>query len=92
MRENVLERDMKQNFCKLKMTKNCCFPIFLEEKSFIPLSFNVIFEFDFSPCINLCSPTLLLWGWVLNACFHINALIQNQCKYACEQTIHNTYG
>jgi hypothetical protein len=34
---------------------------------------------------------LLLWGWVLNACFCINALVQDQGRCACEQTIHN-YG
>jgi hypothetical protein len=72
------------------MTKHCCFPIFLEVKKFIPLSFDVILKFDFSPRTNVCNPTLLLlWGWVLNACLHINALVQDQNRYACEQTIDN---
>jgi hypothetical protein len=60
---------------------------------FVPLSFDVNFKFNFSPCTNVCSPTLLLlWGWVLNACIQgINALFQDQNKYAYEQTIDN-YG
>jgi hypothetical protein len=66
------------------------FPTFLELPSFVPLSFDVIFSFDFSPCINVCSPTLLLlWGWVLNVPFYINALVQDQGMYGCEQTINN---
>ncbi len=31
------------------------------------------------------------YRWALNACLCINALIQNQGKYACEKTIDN-YG
>jgi hypothetical protein len=34
---------------------------------------------------------LLLYGSALNECFPINALVQDQRKYACEQTIDN-YG
>jgi hypothetical protein len=57
---------------------------------FVPLSFDVIFRSDFTPCINVWSPSLLLlWGWVLNACLYINALAQDQSKYAYEQTIDN---
>jgi hypothetical protein len=78
-------------FCKLQMIKHCCFPTFLEVPSFVPLSSNVIFRFNFSPCINVCSPTLLLlWGWVLNSYLCINALVQDQGTYGCEQTIDNS--
>ncbi len=74
------------------MIKHYCFPAFLEVPSFVPLSYDVIFRSDFSPCINVCSPTLLLlWGVVLSACLHINALVQDQSMHACEQTIDN-YG
>jgi hypothetical protein len=53
---------------------------------FVPLNFNVIFKFDFSPCTNVCIPTLLLlWGWPLNA------LVQDKGMYAYEKTIDN-YG
>ncbi len=34
---------------------------------------------------------LLLWGWALNVCLCINALVQDQGMYVCEQTIDN-YG
>jgi hypothetical protein len=79
-------------FCKLQMIKHCCFPRFLEVSSFVPLSFDVMFKFNFSPCTNVCHPTLLLlWGWSLNACLCTNALVQDQGKYAYEQTIDN-YG
>jgi hypothetical protein len=78
--------------CKLQMTKCYCFPIFLEENVFTPLSFDVNFKSNFSQCTNVCSPTLLLlWGWALNACLHINVIVQDQVKYPCEQTIDN-YG
>jgi hypothetical protein len=74
------------------MIKHCCFPTFLEVPSFVPLSFDVIFRYYFSPCTDVCNPTLLLlWGMALNACLRINALVQNQGMYACEQTIDN-YG
>jgi len=74
------------------MIKDYCFPTFIQVPSFFPLSYNVIFKFDFSPCTNVCSPTLLLlWGMALNACLHINALVQDQSTYACEQTIDD-YG
>jgi len=67
------------------MIKHCCLPTFLEVPSFVPLSFDVIFMFDFSPCISVCNPTLLLlWGIALNACLHINALVQDQGRYAYE--------
>ncbi len=74
------------------MIKHCCFPTFFEVPSFVPLSFDVILKSNFSPCIIVCSPTLLLlYGSALNECFPINALVQDQRKYACEQTIDN-YG
>jgi hypothetical protein len=74
------------------MIKHYYFLAFLEVPSFVPLKYDVIFRSDFSPCINVCSPTLLiLWGMVLNACLHINALVQDQGRYVCEQTIDN-YG
>jgi hypothetical protein len=62
--------------CKFQMTKHCCFPIFLEVKSFTPFKFDVIFKNDFLPCTNVCNPTsLLLWGWTLNACLCLHALV-----------------
>jgi hypothetical protein len=73
------------------MIKHFCFPTFLEVPSFVPLSFDVIFKSNFSPCTNVFSPTLLLLGWVLNTCIRINALGQDQGKYVCKQTIDN-YG
>ncbi len=77
--------------CKFQMIKHCCFPTFLEVPSFVPLNSDVIFRFDFSPCINVCNPTLLLlWGWVLNACFHIKC-ISSRWKQVCLWTNHN-YG
>jgi hypothetical protein len=67
------------------MIKHCCLPTFLEVPSFVPLSFDIVFRFDFSPCTSVCNPTLLLlWGMALNACFYINALVQDQGRYACE--------
>jgi hypothetical protein len=30
-----------------------------------------------------------IMGWALNACLRINALVQDQGKYVCEQTIEN---
>jgi hypothetical protein len=33
----------------------------------------------------------MLWEQVLNACLSINALVKDQGRYACEQTIDN-YG
>jgi hypothetical protein len=78
-------------FYKLQMIKHCCFPTFLEVPSFVPLTFDVIFKSNFSQCINVCSPTLLLlWGWALNSYLCINALVQDQSKYGCEQTIDNS--
>jgi hypothetical protein len=76
--KNIWNKNLAKfsTFCKLQMTKHCCFPIFLEVKSFTPLNFDVIFRFNFSPCTNVCSPTLLLlWGWALNACLRLNALV-----------------
>jgi hypothetical protein len=74
------------------MIKHCCFPTFLEVSSFVPLSFDVMFKSNFSPCTNVCFPTLLLlWGWPLNACLRTNALVQDQGKYAYEQIVDN-YG
>jgi len=74
------------------MIKHYCFPTFIQVLSFVPLSYNVIFKFDFSPRTNVCNPTSLLsWGMALNACLHINALVQDQSMYACEQTIDD-YG
>jgi hypothetical protein len=81
-----------QPFVNYKLIKHCCFPTFLEVPSFVSLNSDVVFKFNFSPCINVCSPTLLLlWGWALNACLCINALVQDQGKYVSEQTIDN-YG
>jgi hypothetical protein len=34
---------------------------------------------------------VVVMGATLNACLHINALVQDQGTYACEQTIDN-YG
>ncbi len=78
--------------CKFQMQiKHCCFSTFLEVPSFVPLNSDVIFRFDFSPCTNVCNPTLLLlWGWVLNACFHIKC-ISSRWKQVCLWTNHN-YG
>ncbi len=59
----MIEKDMKQKSCKdfnleqIKMIKHCFFPTFLEVPSFVPLSFDVILKFKFSPCTNVCSPT-----------------------------------
>ncbi len=81
-----------QPFVNYKLIKHCYFPTFLEVPSFISLNSDVIFKSNFSPCTNVYSPTLLLlWGWALNACLCINALVQDQGKYASEQTIDN-YG
>jgi hypothetical protein len=67
------------------MIKHCCFPTFLEVPSFLPLRFDLIFRSNSSPCTNVCNPTLLLlWVMALNACFRINALVQDQGRYACE--------
>jgi hypothetical protein len=72
------------------MIKQCCSPTFLEVPSFVPSSFDVIFKSYFSPCTNVYSPTLLLLrGIMLNTCLCINALVQDQNKYVCEQTIDN---
>jgi len=72
------------------MIKHNYFPTFLEVPSFVPLSFDVIFRFGFSPRTNVCNPTLLLlWKIVLNTCLCINALVQDQDKYVCEQIISN---
>ncbi len=77
-------------FCKLQMIKNCCFRTFLEVPNFVAFSSDVNFNSNFSPWINVCSPTLLLlWGWVLNVHLYINALVQDQGRYGCEQTIDN---
>jgi len=75
---------------QLQMIKHCLFSHISIVPSFVPLNYDVIFRSDFSPHINVCSPTLLLlWGMALNACLRINALFQDQGMYACEQTIDN---
>jgi len=47
-------------FCKFQMIKHCCFPTFLEVPSFVPLKFDVIFKSNFSPCINVCNPIVVM--------------------------------
>jgi hypothetical protein len=84
MKDNVLERVMKQKSCKIvnllqvRNEQTLLFSLFFEVKSFIPLKFDVIFRFNLSPCTNVFNPTLLLlWRWPLNACIHINSLVRN---------------
>jgi hypothetical protein len=72
------------------MIKHCYFPTFFKVLCFVHLKHDLISRSDFSPCINVCNPTLLLlWGWALNACLCINALVQDQGKYGWEQPIDN---